>query len=190
MRFQLFINLGRGAFVADKEVFEKVSSMPPPQVTDDGISAWARGMVYAATLRGPHKATMKGSSGWEVEDYHWGEYEEKKAGDSDDTANLPTFTSDHPRFVADQPITPGWTCSPLTLFLSQYSPTSRPPASSRSSRAARAARRSSPPRCSRRSRSSPPASRWRRRSSATRSTRTSIRRRPRTRCPTPRRARS
>src|SRR3970040_638681 len=35
-------------------------------------------------------------------------------------ANLPTFTDDHPRFVEDQPLTPGWTCSPFTLFISQY----------------------------------------------------------------------
>jgi hypothetical protein len=123
MRFQLILALGRGAFCAAKEVFERVSSMPAPYVKDDAVEAWARGMVYAATLRGPHASRMKGSDGWEIEDYGWGKYEDKKAGTADDEANLPTFVEGknaHPAFKADQPITPGWTCSPMTLTVSQY----------------------------------------------------------------------
>ena len=111
MRLQLIIGLGKGAFYGPDPTWTKDPGEPPmPQGKDDGLAVYARGMPYAGTLVSPGSH----DEGWKVQNYHWG------TNDKGST-NLPMFRpGQSPSFPDDQPLTPGWTCSPFTLFISQY----------------------------------------------------------------------
>jgi hypothetical protein len=112
MRLQLMVCLGKGAFYSPDPTWKGTLTEPPmPAGKDDGHAVYARGMPYCGTLVSPGSH----SKGWKVQNYHWGE-------NNHGTSNVPFSRTGfgYPLFPEDQPLTPGWVCSPFTLFISQY----------------------------------------------------------------------
>ena len=112
MRFQLLLGLGRGAFSSEGDPLFN-SGKPRdlrPHAFGDGYEVWARGMIYAGTLAYKPKKTKA-----TVENYHWGA--ERKASD---VPQCVTAKSGIDNLSTTHPVTPGWTCSPATLMLTNF----------------------------------------------------------------------
>jgi hypothetical protein len=113
MRFQLFLNLLRGAFYSLSPVFG-LGASNAPIAEDGGLTVYARGVVYGATWLSPTINLRNGY--WRGATQGWGYVEQQ-----DVPTNLPTRKSlNNLAGGENPPITPGIACSPASLTLSSY----------------------------------------------------------------------
>lgn len=114
MRLQLLLNCAMGAFSSLAHVFQGGAVARGASATAGGDTVRGRGLIYAASLGDPTEETA--GQHWRVMTNRWGYY---PPTNNPADAHLPNRTSI--RYYPDHlPLTPGWSCSPCTLYVSYY----------------------------------------------------------------------
>jgi len=108
MRFQLLLNCYLAAFYHDQPVFTPDEKRAIAKSDKKG-TVYARGMLYAGELAIPREKQH-----WGVKNHEWCIEKKQKTPE-----RIPTLSS-LSKMSDDTVVTPGGTCSPTTLFLSNY----------------------------------------------------------------------